>query len=143
MSDSASREADETPATSDSLRLRLETPERVTAGEAVPMTLRAENVTDGPVELHLRGREIVFDLVVTRSDGTVAWRRLEGEVVPAILRLETLPAGEALVLEATWDQRANDGSPVAPGVYTVRGELLTEAEPLVTPTDTLRIVSGD
>lgn len=131
------------PATvSDSLRLWLELPEQVSAGEPVPVTFRVENISDGPLDLYLTGRPIAFDLIVEDEGGTVVWRRLEDQVIPAILRIETLAPGERLELDDTWDQRSNAGEPVAPGAYTVRGELLTEQEPLVTPAVPLRISSG-
>lgn len=137
--------ASETPVTatpSDSLRLWLDVSAEVRAGEPVPITLRAENITERSRDLYLTGRTIAFDLTVTNEDGAVIWRRLEDEVIPAILRLETLEPGETLSLDDTWEQRSNDGEPVAPGTYTVRGEILTEEEPLVTPEVALRITGG-
>lgn len=133
-------EADVPATVSDSLRLWLEVPDEVRAGDSVPIALRVENVSDEPIDLHLRGRTIAFDLVVAGADGEVAWSRLEGEVIPAILRVETLGSGERLELEDTWDQRSNAGEAVAPGDYSVRGELLTEGEPLSTPSVPLRII---
>lgn len=127
---------------SDSLRLWLDVPEQVRAGEPVPITLRAENITERSLDLYLTGRAIAFDLTVTDEDGAVVWRRLEDEVIRAILRLETLEPGEMLSLDDTWEQRSNDGEPVAPGAYTVRGEILTEEEPLVAPEVPLRISGG-
>lgn len=124
---------------SDSLRLWLELPDMVRPGQSASMTLRVENVSDRPLDLYLRGRAIAFDLIVTDDRGTVVWRRLEGAVLPAILRIETLAAGESLELEDAWDQRSNEGGAVEPGSYTVRGELLTEGEPLTTPAVPLRI----
>lgn len=124
---------------SDTLRLGIEAPERVPAGEAVPMTLRVENVSGRTLELHLRGRTVAFDLVVSDPDGRELWRRLEGEFVPAILRLESLAAGEALEFTDAWDQRTGAGERVPTGVYQLRGEILTDGEPLVTPERPLRI----
>ncbi|MBW3552393.1 MAG: hypothetical protein KY466_02720 [Gemmatimonadetes bacterium] len=126
-------------APSDSLRLRVDVPDRVAPGDPVPITFRVHNVTDRTLTLYLMGRDIAFDVVVERTDGATVWRRLEGEVVQAILRLESLTPGEALVLEATWDQQSGAGSPVAPGEYRVRAELLTEGDPLLSPAAPLRI----
>ena len=130
-----------TAQTPDSLRLSLVIPTQVRSGERVPITLRAENIGARPLELYLRGRTIAFDVVVTREGGEVVWRRLEGEVIPAILRLEVLAPGQVLELRAEWDQRTNDGVPVGGGSYVVRGLLLTDAEPWETPPATLRIVT--
>jgi hypothetical protein len=107
----------------------------------VSITLRAENIGGRPLELYLRGRTIAFDVVVARADGEAVWRRLEGEVIPAILRLEVLTPGQVLELGAEWDQRTNGGAPVGAGSYEVRGLLLTDAEPWETPPATLRIVT--
>lgn len=124
---------------SDSLRLETRVPERVPAGETVPIVLRAENVSGETLDLYLQGRAIAFDVAVMDADGRVVWRRLEDEVVPAILRIETLEPGAALELEAGWDQRSSTGESVAPGGYTLHGELLTEGDPLITPTARFRI----
>lgn len=135
-------EADVPATVSDSLRLWLEVPEEVRAGEPVPIAFRVQNVSDRPLDLYLRGRTIAFDLIVADAEGAVVWRRLEDAIIPAILRIETLGAGETLGLEDTWDQRSNAGDAVAPGAYTVRGELLTEGERLTTPSVPLRIAPG-
>lgn len=126
---------------SDSLELSLEVPQQVRAGAATRMSIRVENTSGGPLDLYLRGREIAFDLIVENAHGEVVWRRLEEEVIQAVLRIETLQPGAMLELADSWDQRANDGDPVPPGTYTVRGEILTDGEPLVTPDAPLRIGS--
>lgn len=135
-------EADMPATASDSLRLWLEVPDEVRAGEPVAIAFHVENITDRPLDLYLTGRPIAFDLIVTDADGAVVWRRLEDEIIAAILQIRTLGPGETLALEDSWDQRSNAGEPVAPGAYTVRGELLAEEEPLVTPVVPLRIRSG-
>jgi hypothetical protein len=118
---------------SDTVRLRLDAPEAMPPGAPVPIVLRVENVTGRPLELHLRGRTIAFDLVVSDLEGSVVWRRLHEAIIPAILRLESLEPEGTLELFDSWSQRSNDGDPVEPGLYTVRGELLTDGAPLVTP----------
>ena len=98
---------------SDSLAFTIHVPDSVRAGEPVPIVLRVTNRTDAPVDLHLLGRTIAFDVVVTREDGTPVWRRLEGQAVQSILQLR----------------------------YRVHGELPTdEPEPLRTPAAPLRIL---
>lgn len=125
---------------SDSLSLTIEAPDRVVVGEPVPFTLRLENLSDRTLTLYLTGREIAFDVIVQRADGATVWRRLEGEVVQSILRLQMLEPEAALVLESSWDQRSNAGERVAPGEYRVRGEVLTEDQPIVSPAEPLRIL---
>jgi len=129
-------------ALSDSLRLELEVPPEARAGEPVPVTIRVRNVAARPVQLHLMGRTVAFDIVVARAeDGAVVWRRLEGQAVPAILQLRTLAPDEVLELRDRWDQRTNAGARVPPGFYTVRGVVPTdEPRPLETPVARLRIL---
>ena len=124
----------------DSLRLSLDVPREARAGAPVPMALRVENAAARPLDLYLRGRTIAFDLVVERADGRPIWRRLEGEMVPAIVQLRTLAPGEVLELRARWNGRTARGAP-APGDYVVRGLLLTDGpDPLATPAAPLRIL---
>jgi hypothetical protein len=119
---------------SDSLRWETQAPEQARVGETVPITLSLRNVGTKPIELHLRGRTVAFDIVVTAPDGRVAWRRLEGASLPAILRLELLAPGQQLTFSDTWTQKSDRGQQVAPGIYTVHGEFPTDApEPLRTP----------
>jgi hypothetical protein len=127
--DSPSEDAVPAP-DSDSLRLTCEFRERVREGEPVPMTLRVENVGSETLDLYLTGRPVAYDLVVTDREGAVVWRRLEGEVVAAVLRIEILEPGAELSFEDVWDQRSNAGEPVRAGEYFVHGELLTEDGPL-------------
>jgi hypothetical protein len=130
-----------TAAAQDSLRLSIQIPHEVRARATVPVEVRVENTTDRPLDLYLRGRTIAFDVVVTRADGTVAWRRLEGEIIPAIIQVKTLAPREVLELNTEWNQRTNRGRRVAAGLYSVRGILLTDAQtPLETPAVELRIL---
>ena len=126
---------------SDSLELSLEVPQQARVGSRIRMRIRVENTSGEPLDLYLRGREIAFDLIIENAHGAVVWRRLEEEVIQAVLRIETLQPGAALELTDSWAQRTNDGEPVQPGTYTVRGEILTDGEPLVTPDAPLRIGS--
>ncbi len=129
-----------TSAAPDSLRLELLLQPRVRAGEPVRLELRAENVAPRAVDLYLRGRTPTFDVVIARAGGGVVWRRLEGEIIPAIVGLRALRPGERLQVEATWDQRTNGGEAVEPGDYVVEGSLLTDGEPLRAPPRSLTIL---
>jgi len=108
------------------IRLTLEIPERVEAGSFVPFRMRIENTSAEPVELYLRGREITCDFVVRGPGGAIVWRRLEGDVTLAILRLEVLRSGQAIEVGDSWDQRDNSGELVQPGAYSVTGSVLTD-----------------
>lgn len=108
------------------IRLALEIPGRVPAGSVIPITMRLENTSTAPVELYLRGRELTCDFLVTAPGGAIVWRRLEGEVVPAILRLEVLLPGRTIDFRDSWDQVGNSGELVAPGAYSIVGAVLTD-----------------
>jgi len=123
----------------DSLRRELRIPPQARVGSTVPITLRVENVGDRPIDLYLRGRAIAFDVIVRRPDGEVVWRRLEHEIIPAILRLETLAPRQVLELHTDWSLETNAGSPLTPGSYVLEGLLLTDGPELRTPPVTLRV----
>ena len=124
----------------ESLRLETDVPAEVRLGRPVPITLRAVNTGTRPLELYLMGRSPTFDITVARPEGDVAWRRLDGQTVPAILQIRIIAPGESLELHHDWDQRATRGRPVAAGTYVVQGALITDAQPLRTPAAPLRIV---
>lgn len=126
----------------DSLRLELVAPTTIRAGAPVPVALRLTNVADRPAELHLVGREIAFDIVVAREDGTVVWRRLTRAAIQGILQIRTLAPGETLELRDVWRQRSDAGHPVPPGTYTLLGVVPTEEpkRPLRTAVAQLRIL---
>ncbi len=128
-----------TPAAHDSIHVELLLEPRARAGEPVRLRLRAANVTRQAVDLYLRGRVPTFDVIVRQRDGVVVWRRLEGEIIPAIVQLRALRPGERLELEASWAQRTNGGDAVAPGDYVVEACLLTDGEPLCAPPSSLVI----
>jgi hypothetical protein len=126
---------------SDSLRLELDVPAEARVGSTVPITLRARNSDDRPIDLYLRGRTIAFDIIVRRSDGEVVWRRLANEIIPAILRLETLAPREVLELHAVWNLDTNAGRAVPSGLYVVQGLLLTDGPELRTDAVTVRVTA--
>ena len=113
----------------DSMRVEIVVPPKVAAGVPVPIAIRIGNPTARPIELHLQGRTVVFDLIVSRED-EVVWRRLEGESVTAILQLRMLAPGEVLELKDTWQQKDGAGRTVGPGEYSVTGVVPTDAAPI-------------
>jgi hypothetical protein len=123
----------------DSLVVQIELPREVPAGQRIPIQLRVENVSGRALDLYLRGREIAFDVTVSRAQGETVWRRLEGEIIPAIVQVKSLAPRETLELRAEWNQRTNRGQAVGPGLYAVRGALLTESGSLETAPVQLRI----
>ena|SRR5688572_8716915 len=107
-------------------RVSLVVPDTVALGAKVPITIRVANTTSAPLDLYLRGRVIAFDITITDATGAELWRRLEGETVLAIVQIRTLGPGETLELSHEWDQRTRSGRPAAPGVYGIRGSVLTD-----------------
>lgn len=105
--------------------LRLEVAATVRVGRIVPLKLTVKNSSARPIELALGGRP-PHDFVVTKPDGTEVWRWTHGQVIPSILQLRTLQPGEEVKFGAVWRQQDNDGDPVPPGTYLVRGILNTE-----------------
>ena len=122
--------------------VRLEAPEFAREGTLVEYSISVENTGDAPLELHLQGREIVFDLSVVGDEGRIVWRRLEGKVSQAILRVEILQPGESFSVHDTWDQKDLSGRRVAPGFYTLQASLPTDAAPLVSQDRLLHITSS-
>ena len=110
----------------ENLVVTLHALETARPGRSIPITMRIENRSVEPLELYLLGREATYDFTVTASNGDPVWRRLEDEIVPAILRVEVLEPGQVLEFRDSWDQRDNAGEPVAPGSYTIRGTVLTD-----------------
>jgi Intracellular proteinase inhibitor len=110
----------------DSVAFRVHAPASVHAGEPVPIELVLTNQTERRLTLYLQGRPLAFDIAVRREDGSVAWRRLEGQVVSAILAVRALAPAESLTFEAVWDGRMTDGRPAAPGRYQITGNLRTD-----------------
>ena len=126
------------------VRLTIAVPAAARVGEHVPICLRVENLGAGAVDLYLRGRSIAFDVIVERPDGEVVWRRLDGEIIEAIVQLRSLDAGEMLTLEAHWDQRTAAGLRAPPGDYRVRGLLPTDApDALETERAPLHLISAE
>ena len=121
------------------VRASLEAPQEVRTGETVTFLIRLRNESAERVDLYLRGRDIAFDIILTDGAGREIWSRLHQQAVQAILRIEQLDAGKAIELRHGWNQRDNSGEQVRPGDYSVQGVVLTESEPIRTPTQQLRI----
>jgi intracellular proteinase inhibitor BsuPI len=125
----------------DSVKFELSTPSEVKQGEPVPVTLRLTNASDSTVTVYLQGRPTAFDIEVADETGRLIWRRLEGQVVAAILAVRSLAPGESLVFEDSWPQRDQAGRQVPSGTYAVTGVLPTDAEPIRSRPAELRILS--
>jgi hypothetical protein len=101
------------------LRLTLEVPKEVQVAESVPLKLRIEN-TSSKI-LHLTVGYAPYDFIVTTPDGTEVWRWSYGKVFPLGTQFLIVQPGEAKEYSEMWEQLDNEGYPVLPGTYLVRG----------------------
>jgi len=120
------------PQRPDSLTFTLVAPDSARAGHPIPIVLRLTNTGDRPLDLYLTGRTITFDIVVTRVDGEIVWRRLAHVTSQQILQVKTLAPGEMLEVKDRW-------TATAPGDYTLMGVIPTDREPLRTAPARLRV----
>lgn len=111
--------------------VRLEAPEFADERTPIGFSIVIRNTADAPLELHLQGRETIFDLSVIGDGGRLVWRRLDGQSLQAILRLDTLGPGESITLADVWDQRDLAGQYVDPGFYTLQASVPTDSDPLL------------
>jgi hypothetical protein len=99
--------------------VELSMPDTVARYARVPVSMTIRNTSSRPMDLYLHGRDPVFDIVVRRANGSIAWQRLADEVVQAIVSLHHLAPGDSLRVCAEW-------LPTEAGEMTVTGKLLTE-----------------
>mgnify|MGYP001822729006 CR=1 FL=1 len=124
----------------DSVTATLRAPETTASGVPVALTLVVENTGSEPAVLYVTGRPPAVDVRVEDAEGRLVWRRLEGETVSMVLQVLRLAPGERREFDVEWDQRDEHGRPVPPGLYRVRGALLTEGGgSLTTDPEVLRI----
>jgi len=124
-----------------SMTLELVLPDSVHAGEPVPITLRVTNTGRKPAVLYTHGRPTAFDIVVSRSDGSPVWHRLNHAVVTSVLQVRKLRPGGTLEFCDSWDQLDDQHRAVGPGEYRVIGVLPTDSpSELQSPTAPLYIV---
>lgn len=102
------------------IKLRLEAPATVSAGQAIPFKLHVQNTGDRSIEVHLAGNP-AHEFIVTKPDGLSIWRSVHGLVL--VNAIKTIPAHEELILETEWDQKGLDEKFVSLGKYRVQGIL--------------------
>jgi hypothetical protein len=111
------------PAAGDSVEAIIAMPTYAVVGEDVPINIVVRNNSDKHIQLHLTGRQTVFDIRVMRADSALVWRRLR-DGVQQILQLRTLGPSESFTVGDRW--RATE-----PGEFLIEAELPTDAAPLV------------
>lgn len=104
----------------ESLLVELVVPDTVERDSRVPVSMTIRNPTAHPIDLYLRGRDPVFDIVVRRPDGSIAWQRLADEVIQAVLSIRPLLPGDSFRVSAEW-------LPTDRGEVSVTGRILTES----------------
>jgi hypothetical protein len=107
----------------DSVEVIIATPSFAVTGDEVPISVVVRNNTDRRMDLHLTGREVVFDIVVTRPDSSVVWQRLAHTTGQQILQLRPMAPRESFTLSDHWHA-------TEPGEYLVTASLPTDAAPL-------------
>lgn len=106
--------------TSQSFILSLEVPSDVRAGETVTLKMKYKNTSYFPAKLF--SSFVPDDFIVTTSDGKEVWRLRRGVIPDVLLEKFIQPKGE-LEFSSVWKQVDNNGIPVQPGIYLVRGTL--------------------
>jgi hypothetical protein len=101
------------------LGLELEMPSSVRTDETVSLKLKVTNASNRVLELWTLAPPC--DFIVTTQDGKEVWRWARGKAFPATLFPLTLHPGEVKVYEMWWDQLDNEGYPVPPDMYLIRG----------------------
>lgn len=103
------------------LAVELIIPARLRLGDTVEIVIRVRNEGKRPAALELPGRPVAFDVVIHGPDGAEVWRRLGRGAVAGALAVLRLAPGEAYDFSVRWAGVDDEGSPVQPGRYTVRG----------------------
>jgi Domain of unknown function (DUF4830) len=109
----------------DPLRYILTSRGIVEQGEIVPITLSITNTGSGLFEVltSLQGAS-----VQVVKDGVVVWDPLAGLEYPAIAQQISIPAGETLKYDFSWNQQDNTGSQVQSGIYTINASFIGNTE---------------
>ena len=107
----------------DSVLIRVSAPRTAALGDDVPITVVVQNNRERTLDLHLTGRDIVFDIVVARANKTIVWQRLANATIQSIVHLKRLEPGESFSLTDNW--KASER-----GSFVIGAELPTDTKPL-------------
>ncbi|MEM4413921.1 MAG: BsuPI-related putative proteinase inhibitor [Candidatus Caldarchaeum sp.] len=125
------------------LGIQLETGEALvseTGIRYIVIKLKVQNLTNNYLEL-LLGGDPPYDFIVTNSEGTEIWRWPHKGARLSILSQKILKPGEELEFTAEWNQRDNEGWPVPPASYWVRGILYLGSQDKLETKPQLLIIS--
>jgi hypothetical protein len=108
----------------DTVLVRISAPRTASVGDVVPITVVLQNNRERSIDLHLTGREIVYDIVIARANKSIVWQRLNpNATTQSIVQLKTLGPGESFTLTDNWTASE-------PGSFVIGAELPTDAQPL-------------
>jgi hypothetical protein len=104
-------------------RLSLSAPGVVRAGTTAEFILTVTNASLRSISLPVADDAYTFDVIVRKRGGELVWRNpATGSTASAGKYF--LASGEQVTFRAGWGLRDANGHPVAPGEYTVEGQLL-------------------
>jgi len=86
-------------------------------GEPVAIRLRVTNVASAPIAITTYSGQ-QYDLIV-RQRGALIWQWSHDKAFAQVVRETSMPPGETLTFNWTWDQRDLQGRPVEPGAYDI------------------------
>lgn len=94
-------------------------------GRGIPLRVVVRNRSDRPLQIPMGGQQ--FDFRIYRN-GQLVWNWAHEKAFIMILQQRTLEPEEEIVYTALWNMRNNEGQPVEPGRYVVRGMFVTAIE---------------
>jgi hypothetical protein len=91
-------------------------------GDPVRVAMRVSNASGAALTLKTTGQ--AYDVLV-RQRGALVWQWSHDKAFAQVIRSHALVPGEAMLFEASWDQRDLQGRRVDPGRYDVSCVFLT------------------
>lgn len=107
------------------------------AAEPVKITITVTNKSPADINL-LFGSGQSYDVLITDKSGRDVWHWSRGKVFSMAVRHVKIAARQSVKYALTWKQADNDGRPVKPGKYFIRGRLMS-ARQLDSPPRTIII----
>jgi len=96
-------------------------------GQAIQMSLTVTNRGNQPLILSFSDSQRYDFTIICGPDARCAgpiWQWSRDKVFAQVLGQESLAPGQSVTYSETWDQRDNDGQPVAPNSYQAQASLV-------------------
>jgi hypothetical protein len=106
---------------SEAIELHVEAPEKATVGDSVDLRLIVANQSNAVAELSGALPYERYHFVISDSAGEQVWHSRFGQGVGDIAAPWTVAPKQEIVYEEVWSTERNDGDPVPPGTYFIRG----------------------